>query len=167
MIVYFHAGTVKKNFAADILKKKHGILSPAFIKNEHGKPYLKENPLFFNLSHSREIAVFAVCEREVGIDVEALVPRKYDQIFNRFSEREREEIKSSDDFLRHWTVKESFVKYLGLSIAEEWKALEYFNGALFWKGEEQQILLKTFSEEEYVFTVCTAREEAISLVCID
>ena len=125
---------------------------------------MEGNPLFFNLSHSKNIAVLAVCEREVGIDVEKLVPRKFDRILNHFSEREREEISTLEGFLKHWTVKESFVKYLGLSIAEEWKALEYFGGALFWKGEKQSVSLKTFLGDDCVFTVCTALEERISLI---
>lgn len=167
MIVYYHAGTAKKNFVSELLKEKHGILSPVFFKNEHGKPYLEGNPLFFNLSHSREIAVLAVCEREVGIDVEKLVPRSYGGILRRCSERERAEIRTPNDFLTHWTVKESFVKYLGLSIAEEWKALEYFGGTLFWKEEKQAVFLKTFSRSDCVFTVCTALEEEITLLRID
>jgi len=45
---------------------------------EHGKPALASpSPLRFNLSHSGDLALVALCrEREVGVDVEATVPRR-------------------------------------------------------------------------------------------
>src|SRR3990167_8349314 len=39
--------------------------------NQNGKPYISKNPLYFNLSHSEEMALFALSyQGEVGIDVE-------------------------------------------------------------------------------------------------
>lgn len=41
---------------------------------EYGKPRLRGGPRF-NLSHSEGIALVAVCDREVGVDVEAVKPQ--------------------------------------------------------------------------------------------
>lgn len=164
MVVYFHAGYLQKSYVADRLKCRHGILSPEFFKNKHGKPYLKDNPLYFNLSHSKDRATLAVSNQEVGIDVEKLTPRRYETILSNFSQRERDEICSLCDFLLHWTVRESFVKYRGSSIAKEWKCLEYFEGKLFLNGKEQPVFFKSFLKEDCVFTVCAGKEEEIVLV---
>jgi 4'-phosphopantetheinyl transferase len=50
---------------------------PAAIEltaGEHGKPRLAGEELQFNLSHSGAMALIAVCEREVGVDVELVKP---------------------------------------------------------------------------------------------
>lgn len=91
-----------------------------FLKNEEGKPYLKEYPeICYNLSHSGDYVALAVDEQPVGIDIEK--PRKDKQKLVRrfFSEEEAkalEEQWSDALFTKLWTRKESFIKAVGLGM---------------------------------------------------
>ncbi len=92
----------------------------------HGKPVLAGGSATmdwrFNVSHSRDIAVFAFCRgREIGIDVEA-VHRVYcaDSIAERFFSRNEVQSYTALDprdketgFFNCWTRKEAFVKAVG------------------------------------------------------
>lgn len=54
---------------AQLLHKKVSQIS--FTKNQYGKPYLKQNELYFNISHTKKKAVLAVnFSYEVGVDIE-------------------------------------------------------------------------------------------------
>lgn len=46
------------------------LLNYDIIRKEDEKPYLSKNHLFFNLSHSADITVCAVSNKEIGIDVQ-------------------------------------------------------------------------------------------------
>ncbi|MCQ8105886.1 4'-phosphopantetheinyl transferase superfamily protein [Methylomonas sp. SURF-2] len=97
-----------------------------FALGEHGKPYLPGQGIYFNLSHSRDALLLAVSDlRHVGIDIEAVKPRKgMPEIARRcFSEKElavwlelspRERTAA---FFRLWTIKEAFVKAVGRGLS--------------------------------------------------
>jgi len=89
---------------------------------ERGKPFVRG--VEFNLSHSHELAVIAVGEQRVGIDVEHVRPR-HDLfgIARRFFAPEEVEALAAlpDDerehgFYRVWTGKEAYLKGLGEGI---------------------------------------------------
>jgi 4'-phosphopantetheinyl transferase len=109
-----------------------------FCYSPHGKPALADadttGMLQFNLSHSGEIALYAVaCERQIGIDIERLRPfSELEQIAKRFfSNREYEELRAlspsqqHDAFFRYWTLKEAYVKATGQGLS---LALNQFGG---------------------------------------
>jgi 4'-phosphopantetheinyl transferase len=96
-----------------------------FGRTERGKPFLinpEANGLIFNVSHSHELAVYAVMQdHEIGVDVEHLRPMPdAEQIATRFfsaseqttllalppEQRERA-------FFACWTRKEAFIKAIG------------------------------------------------------
>lgn len=91
-----------------------------------GKPYLaapeQGRRLYFNLSHSADLALIAVSFRgELGVDVEYVrAIGGYREIARRFfSERESQAIEGLPEeerlhaFFRCWTRKEAYVKALG------------------------------------------------------
>jgi len=92
---------------------------------KHGKPRLADSKsldIRFNLTHSKELAVFAFAlSLEVGVDIEEIrQDRNFDEIAARFfSPRERSELAavSPDDrvhaFFRCWTRKEAYLKARG------------------------------------------------------
>lgn len=97
-----------------------------FCYGHRGKPALAQTQaksgLYFNLSHSQELAVCAVTrDRELGIDVEFIRPiAEAEQIAKRyFSERENasfQTLAKSDKqagFFYHWTRKEAYLKAEG------------------------------------------------------
>ena len=93
-----------------------------FAYAQHGKPYLPETELEFNLSHSGGIGLIAlVRSRRVGVDVEQIrdlpdgeaVARRY------FAPAEVEEFLACNSnermaaFFNGWTRKEAFIKAIG------------------------------------------------------
>jgi 4'-phosphopantetheinyl transferase len=88
------------------------------------KPYLAppHNRLKFNLSHTGEWALLAVCwEREVGVDIEQIrpLPELAELAERFFSPAEREALRAlhpeqkARAFFNCWTRKEAFIKALG------------------------------------------------------
>ncbi len=110
-----------------LLKKRLGATSPLhFLKNKHGKPFLADGPLRFNLSHSQGCVLIAIASnQEVGIDVEKIQDDKdIVAIAERFfSPDEFQEIKSSEGtkrllaFYACWARKEACLKAQGVGIA--------------------------------------------------
>lgn len=77
---------------------------------EHGKPFVRDTTLQFNLSHSGDRALIAIAEdREVGVDVER-PGRNVRAIDRALSDGERA---SGDDRLQIWCRKEAWAKALG------------------------------------------------------
>ena len=117
--------TIKEITGKSLIKKD---ISIAYEYNEFGKPYLKSNNLFFNISHSSEwIAV--VCDlAEVGIDIERIRPAEPRMICRLFSDEEIGYINSGLCSERHrrftklWTIKESYVKYIGTGLLTSLKS---------------------------------------------
>lgn len=111
---------------------KYSKLSPTDLQFSHGaqeKPRLNQehhaSPLRFNLSHSHGIVVYAVAfEREVGVDVERILPEfAVEEIAARFfSARELAELRSlspearAEGFFLCWTRKEAYVKARGVGL---------------------------------------------------
>ncbi len=97
-----------------------------FSRGAHGKPFLTEGGLHFNVSHTHELALYAIAQsREVGVDVEWMRPQvAHEQIAARFfSLEEQEALAEVPDedrraaFYNIWTRKEAYVKARGDGIA--------------------------------------------------
>jgi 4'-phosphopantetheinyl transferase len=91
-----------------------------------GKPRLAGNRsrLHFNLSHSGHLALIAIADREVGIDLEAIrpVPSALEIARRRFAPAEARFVEEGDEgeidrrFLLCWTRKEALVKAVGAGL---------------------------------------------------
>ena len=55
-----------------ILLEDYNIkLSKEILKyNNFNKPYIKDNPIYFNISHSNKYIAIIICDKECGIDIE-------------------------------------------------------------------------------------------------
>ena len=97
-----------------------------FYSGKRGKPYLKPGsgnpPLQFNLSHSKEIALYAFTRRcEIGIDVEYVrdLPDAEQIALTTFSSSENEMLQSlpkdqrQEAFFNCWVRKEAYIKAIG------------------------------------------------------
>lgn len=105
--------------------------------NQYGKPALKQapgsSPLYFNLSHSRDIALFAFStDCEIGVDIEQIraETRIRETGSQVFSTSELESIFTLDPaeqrmaFFQYWVRKEAFIKALGVGFSLPLKQLE-------------------------------------------
>ena len=89
------------------------------IKGVDGKPYIKDFPVHFNISHAGDFVVCAFSEQEVGVDIEQI--RNVDLAIAKryFCKSECEDLyaKNTDHRLNYffslWTLKESYMKWLG------------------------------------------------------
>ena len=91
---------------------------------ENKKPILKniEN-VFFNLSHSKDMAMCAISNKEIGCDIQAKSDNSL-EIADRFFNKEEVDLigqketleEKKDLFYRLWTLKESYSKALGLGL---------------------------------------------------
>ncbi len=96
-------------------------------EDEYGKPHIlltgasanfqkESKELYFSLSHSGEYAVCAIADDLIGTDIE-IIKGANTKIVNRFlADEEKNYIKNADDFYTIWTLKESFMKAVGLGM---------------------------------------------------
>jgi len=98
----------------------------AFSYGPRGKPHVAA-PVGFNVSHSDELALVAVaCERNVGVDLEAIrVISEFETIARRFfSSRENaalagmQDLERQEAFFRCWTLKEAWIKATGDGLSQ-------------------------------------------------
>lgn len=100
----------------EILKKDYQIEKcPEIRKDALGKPYLKNSRLHFNVSHSGAYLAIAVSESPVGIDIQKMKNIREEMYRKVVQPKEQVLIgeERQKDFLRLWTLKESFVKAEG------------------------------------------------------
>ena len=108
--------------------------------SSHGKPSLADyhhnHRIRFSLSHSKGVVLYAITRgREVGVDVERIVPNIMDEQFVAyvFSHKERSAIQSLPSELRRnasfqsWTRKEAYGKALGRGLDYNLKQLNVSN----------------------------------------
>lgn len=127
----------KLSLAAELLRKKafalNGIREGRIIIGENGKPYLEgEDAVYFNLSHSEEKVMCVISDREAGCDVEYMKTPNYKVAEWFLTEKEREMLDRFETeeekrtlFYRFWTLKESFVKAVGLGMQIDLKAFHF------------------------------------------
>ena len=103
-----------------------------FVHEEKGKPILKDySHIHFSLSHSHNIAACAVSDCPVGIDVQQIGSIS-DKVAKRvLTDGEYEVFCKSqapeDYFCKVWTVKESYLKQLGVGITAGFKTISSEN----------------------------------------
>lgn len=97
-----------------------------FLKNEHGKPYIEGNPVYFNLSHSNNLGLAAFCGQfGIGVDIEYIRPEYSGLKIARrfFSEAEINELialpehQQTAGFFNCWSRKEAYIKARGKGLA--------------------------------------------------
>jgi phosphopantetheine--protein transferase-like protein len=96
-----------------------GSPMPDIRTGQWGKPDF-EGPYHFSLSHGKTLAVAALADRPVGVDVEFLRPchpRLADRVLCATERKALDEAHDRDEtLLRFWTLKEAYVKLLGTGL---------------------------------------------------
>ncbi len=144
-----------------IFAEHFSIRNAVIARTENGKPYLERptRPLHFSVTHTRKLLFVAVCDQNVGIDAEPCERVvDYPLLVKRFPQEERTEISCGEDFLRHWTVKESAVKWLGETLARSLNKLRYVKNHLFYEELELPVFLTTLQIEGHFLSICSERD---------
>lgn len=96
----------------------------AITKNKYGKPSLTDYPeIFYNVSHGDGIAGCIVSDKECGIDCENVREYRPNVLKRAFTEAEQALVKNAPEnerdlmFFRLWTLKESYIKAIGVGLS--------------------------------------------------
>lgn len=144
-----------------ILQDYFGYSKPQILRTENGKPYLAQPivPLFFSVSHSQDALFIAFSDKNVGLDVEQTERHvNYLPIIQKFPESERQTIATTQDFLRHFTAKESGIKWLGGKLSRDFSALSFIGGKLFYKGLPLHAFVTLREYNGFFLTVCSEKD---------
>jgi 4'-phosphopantetheinyl transferase len=143
--------TVGRARLRQLLSARLGVRpeSVELVYGRHGKPALAtfyaNLDLRFNVSHSEDVAVYALSYgREIGVDVEAVraIPDAEEIAARFFSHRENDEYRALDPrdrplgFFNCWTRKEALIKAIGDGLCYP---LDHFDVSLA-PGEPEKIL---------------------------
>lgn len=148
--------------------ERMGIASRNITYKEHGKPYLCDrNDVFFNISHSGHVVICAFSDQNVGADIEQY--RKFDDSLLHMICREEEiskiaslDVQPDMAYTKLWTIKESFIKYLGtglsLSPKEIFVDLTPPVRVFCQKADCRGLSFTGFALENHAITICSRYE---------
>ena len=111
---------------------------PVITVGPYGKPEWQIEDLYFSLSHSGNTAACAICDRPVGLDLQAPSPYREALVRRFFAPQEQQTLLSSKDrdadFCRIWTMKESYLKARGTGLHTPLSSFSVFGdlNAAFW-----------------------------------
>lgn len=150
--------------------------------NEYKKPYvdctgLDHADFFFNISHSKDWIVCGTSTKEIGIDIEKISTCHYDIAQRFFHQDEYHELLSrpqemqAEVFYTYWTLKESFVKYIGKGIyiplnefLIQFPSLQIDASA--YTSKPLHLFTQTW-EKQYQLSLCTEETEVLPVEVLD
>ncbi len=157
------SGKDKMNCAGTYMLLLRGLRDAGVEENElvytdSGKPYIRGNPVFFNLSHTENGFACAVDSKEIGVDIQKIVTPRELMLKKFCTDKERRIVAdSSEDFTKLWTLKESIIKKKGESIARygsyEFDSLDsdfYAYGCHFMTVREEDKIISVCGEFEKI-----------------
>lgn len=101
---------------------------------EHGKPYLTDGTCRFSLSHSGEALFCALCDAEIGADVEQRREANEALMRRFFRSDERDRVLRAPDrddaFTEIWTMKESYCKFSGEGLGLALDSFSVLDGSI-------------------------------------
>lgn len=106
-------------------------LDPTSLRRtSRGKPYLEQPPgIQFNISHCAGGAAVAIASRRTGIDIERVRPYAPAAAYKALAPEELEAMLAAPDpdraFFRFWTLKESYLKALGIGLSLPLKQIRF------------------------------------------
>jgi phosphopantetheinyl transferase len=129
MTVYYSIGTTpldKAEQRVEALKLLDLAVpdKPKIAYGEHGKPYFMNSELFFNYSHCKFGAVCALGDCENGVDIQEIRTVRPSLIKRVCCDSEIRSIKSDEDFIRIWVMKEAYSKFTGRGLSEGFRSID-------------------------------------------
>ena len=112
--------------------------------NEYGKPFIAGGPEF-SISHCKNGIAVATDTQPIGIDIESIRHADEALVARTMNDEERKRIHSDADFIRLWTRKEAYLKYLGTGIIDDLHHV---------LDDTKCVLFETIETERYIYTIC-------------
>lgn len=152
-------------YYAILKNNKDDFKNKVFTYNKYGKPYI--DSMFFNISHSGEWVIVACSDKEVGVDIEKIQMENGVELY--FSEEEKKYIRNADKekkanvFTKLWTLKESYLKYVGTGLYKDLDSFSInFSDDLIICCDKNggEIELKSFLfHDNYYCSICSKDDE--------
>ena len=144
---------LKKIFSA-----QYGKQDATILRTKNGKPYVENGP-HFSVTHTQDRLYIAFSDEEIGLDAEHLLRTpNYEPIVKKFAPMEQAELTCPADFLRHWVVKESAIKYLGGTLTVDLKRFTYANGCLTYNAQPFTAKVTLLQHEDFILSVCSKED---------
>lgn len=158
------------SYGAGLLIKKY-LPSGEIKETKNKKPYLENGP-YFNISHSGEFAVLAICEScDIGVDIEQVNEKKIDAIKFTLNEDEKK-TNNVNDLFRMWSNKESLIKCMSSNLndirklnglpLEGYRSIngeDYYTRSMIYEGYSLSVTLHTKEDFEIVINRIVSLEE--------
>lgn len=167
----------KQGLGAALLLKHvlnaHGLSMDNITYGKNGKPQIEG--LHFNLSHSGDVVICAVSDKEVGCDIEKISDVKEGIADRFFTEKEVGYLNSfsiiekQQEFFRLWTIKESYMKLTGEGMSLPLSGFEVIIGEgiqIYREGQLCPCVIKEYEIEGYKLAVCALEEEFEEVIFI-
>lgn len=158
-----------------VLQEEYGvnIKKLEFFKGKYGKPFTNV-PVKFNISHSKNIILAAFSMKsDIGIDIEEVKDLSIIFFKNIFLEDEFKYIlkKNKEEqiytFYEYWTLKESYLKYLGTGLYRDMNTFGFtFGDTIQLKDQidlynSDSIKFIIGNIENYIYSLCCEKNEVI------
>lgn len=148
------------------MKREYGIEHYNLGKGVHGKPFVEaRTDIKINLSHCNGLAVCAVGENTIGVDCERIRNVRNGVVRRAFTESEALEIENSANadltFTRLWTLKESFVKAIGIGVSYPMKnaAFSIVDNNTIYTNVTGAFFRQWVIQDKYIISLCAAAPE--------
>lgn len=144
-----------------ILSKEYGIERFSYSYGKNEKPYLENEDIFFNISHSGDMFLCCTDKSEIGCDVQQI--KKYNpKVAKRFfAENEVAAIENSTDkdrtFIKLWALKESILKKNGTGIGGGLSEFDFSPYLGLSEFRAFDCFFSVFSVDEYEIALCSER----------
>lgn len=162
-------GILLDNYLKEYGKSEKDIL---YTTSKNGKLYFKNIPnVFFNPSHSENISICAFSECEVGCDIEFIDKKNpHLNILKRFFSVYEQDFIFSDTlldkqlerFYRLWTLKESYLKFIGIGLSGFRNVEIKFDNkipTIYFDNKKQVIFFKEYNYTNYKISVCSKNND--------
>jgi 4'-phosphopantetheinyl transferase len=118
---------ITAHFALDFILESLFEIKPIVLTDEHGKPFIQNYPIHFNLSHTDKRVILGFSKQALGVDIEKITPlQDLDLLIEHSMHPDEIRLLMTLDpsqkthlFYSMWTKKEAVVKAIGIGMRKE------------------------------------------------
>ena len=153
---YLLSHSIVNKIFCEIEEKK--ITDIQWDKNDYGKPAIRNTKnLKFNLSHTKDGLAIVLSRNDIGIDIEYL-NNDFEYLYileSIFTDMEVKLIRTFKDFYTLWTIKEAYLKLMGIGLSQGMKCIEIEScGGLYAIKNNKDINIINMQIENYILSLC-------------
>ncbi|MDY4362316.1 4'-phosphopantetheinyl transferase superfamily protein [Lactococcus lactis subsp. lactis] len=139
-----------------------------FEENSYGKPKVKGLNWDYNVSHSGNYVILAISNEKIGIDIQ----KKFEidlGVLKFFHKSEQKMVQEDPSlFFTFWTLKESYLKYLGVGLSKELDSFSIIDPPNFKCSENPLIVFENLNvDNDYSSFVCYEKKEESKVELIE